>query len=145
MNENIELLEHIYKDAEMSVFTLSDLLDKLKDKDNKIKGSIEDILHTYESFLRKSKEQLDAAGVKLSKNGMMAKMGASMGIKKEVQADNSDSSMADMLIKGISIGSIDMEKKLKDYEKEVDSKELKLAQEFFKFQQNSMEKLKKYL
>jgi len=145
MNENIELLEHIYKDAEMSVFTLSDLLDKLKDKDNKIKGSIEDILHTYESFLRKSKEQLDAAGVKLSKNGMMAKMGASMGIKKEVQADNSDSSMADMLIKGISMGSIDMEKKLKDYEKEVDSKELKLAREFFKFQQNSMEKLKKYL
>lgn len=145
MNENIELLEHIYKDAEMSVFTLSDLLDKLKDKDNKIKGSIEDILHTYESFLRKSKEQLDAAGVKLSKNGMMAKMGASMGIKKEVQADNSDSSMADMLIKGISMGSIDMEKKIKDYEKEVDSKELKLAQEFFKFQQNSMEKLKKYL
>lgn len=145
MNENIELLEHIYKDAEMSVFTLSDLLDKLKDKDNKIKGSIEDILHTYESFLRKSKEQLDAAGVKLSKNGMMAKVGASMGIKKEVQVDNSDSSMADMLIKGISMGSIDMEKKIKDYEKEVDSKELKLAQEFFKFQQNSMEKLKKYL
>lgn len=145
MNEKYELLEHIYKDAEMSVYTLSDLLDKLKDKDNKIKGSVEDILHSYEEFLKKSKEQLEGHNIELSHTSMMAKMGADMGIKKEVKADNSDASMADMLIKGISMGSIDMEKKIKDYEVEADKEEIHLAKDFLKFQQKSIEKLKTYL
>ncbi len=145
MNENFELLEHIYKDAEMSVYTLSDLLDKLKDKDNKIKGSIEDVLHRYEEFLERAKKELEGYGVKLSHTSISAKMGASMGISKEVKEDNSDSSISDMLIKGISMGSIDMEKKIKDYEKEVDKEQLKLAKEFLSFQEDAIEKLKKYL
>ena len=37
MKENYELMEHIYKDAEMSVYTLTTLTNDLKDKDNKIK------------------------------------------------------------------------------------------------------------
>ena len=145
MNENFELLEHIYKDCEMSVYTLSDLLDKLKDKDNKIKGDIEDILHQYETFLEKSQKILEQNGKKVSHTGMSAKMGASMGISKEVKHDNSDSSMADMLIKGISMGSIDMEKKIKDYEVEVERKYLRIAQDFLKFQNKAIEKLKAYL
>ncbi len=145
MNENIELVEHIYKDSEMSVYTLSDLSDKLKEKDNKIKGSIEDILHGYEGFLRDAKTYLEEKGKPLSKTPMMAKMGARMGIKKEVKSDNSDSSIADLLIQGVSMGSIDMEKKIKAYEKEVDKEQLMLAKKFLKFQQETIEKLKKYL
>ena len=76
---------------------------------------------------------------------MMAKTGAKMGIKMEVKKDNSDSSIADMLIKGISMGSIDMEKKIKDYEGEVDKKELKFAKSFLSFQQDVVENLKKFL
>lgn len=145
MNESFELLEHIYKDSEMSVYTLSDLLDKLKEKDNKIKGSIEDILHKYEEFLKISKAKLEDHGISLSHNSMSAKMGASMGISREVKHDNSDSSMADMLIQGISMGSIDMEKRIKNYKDEVSKEEIKLAKEFLKFQQESIEKLKEYL
>lgn len=145
MNENFELLEHIYKDSEMACFTLSDLLDKLKEKDNKIKGTVEDILHEYEGFLEICKKELEGHDIKLTSTPKMAKMGASMGIKKEVKSDNSDSSMADMIIEGILMGSLDMEKKIKDYEKEVDKSTLKLAKDFLKFQEKSIEKLKKYL
>ena len=145
MNENFELLEHIYKDSEMACFTLSDLLDKLKEKDNKIKGTVEDILHEYENFLETCKKELEGHDIKLESTSKMAKKGASMGIKKEVRNDNSDSSMADMLIQGIAMGSIDMEKKIKNYDGEVDKSNLKLAKDFLKFQEKSIEKLKKYL
>ena len=145
MNENFELLEHIYKDSEMACFTLSDLLDKLKEKDNKIKGTVEDILHEYEGFLEICKKELESHDIKLESTSKMAKKGASMGIKKEVRNDNSDSSMADMLIQGIAMGSIDMEKKIKNYDEEVDKSNLKLAKDFLKFQEKSIEKLKKYL
>ena len=47
MNENSELVLHIYKDAEMSAYSLTRLLKDLKDKDNKIKKTLEDILKEY--------------------------------------------------------------------------------------------------
>ena len=70
---------------------------------------------------------------------------AGMSIKKEVISDNSDSSMSDLLIQGISMGTINMEKKIKDYENIVDSEELNFAKEFLSFQTNMIEKLKEYL
>ena len=72
-------------------------------------------------------------------------MGAKMGIKKEVLHDNSDASIADMLIKGISMGTIDMEKKIENYKENVDKENLKLAKDFYQFQQENIEELKKHL
>ena len=68
-----------------------------------------------------------------------------MGISKEVKSDNSDSAIADLLIKGISMGSIDMEKKIEQYKDEVSNNELELAREFLKFQEKTIDKLKDYL
>lgn len=143
--ENLELYKHIYQDAEMSVFTLNKLLDDLKEKDNRIKKDIEEILKGYERYLSESKSYLEQAHATLEENGMMAKMGASMGIKKEVKSDNSDASIAEMLIQGIAMGSLDMEKKIKDYKDEADKKEVKFAKDFLEFQQDVITGLKKYL
>ena len=145
MKEKNELLLHVYKDCDMSVTTLTELLDDLKEKDNKIKGVVEDLLKEYQSFLNRSKECLEKENVPLETEGVMTKMMANMGVSKEVKRDNSDSSIADLLIKGISMGSIDMEKKLEDYKKEVEKGDLKFAKEFLKFQQKAIDKLKKFL
>lgn len=143
--ENEELLKHVYKDALMGTYTIDKLIGDLKDKDNKIKKYLEEILKEYQEYENKSKNLLKEYNESLPKESFMAKMMSSMGIKKEVKADNSDSSIADMLIKGISMGSIEMEKKLNAYEDEVDKEEYKLAKSFLKFQQNVIEKLKDYL
>ena len=145
MNENIELYKHIFKDCDMALFTISKLLDDLKEKDNKIKKLVEDILHQYETFYKKTKEYLLKHKQNIEPNNKMSKMGASMGIKKEVKSDNSDSSIAEMLIQGISMGSLDMEKKITNYEEEVDKKQLKFAKSFLEFQEDSVASLKEFL
>lgn len=145
MGENSELVLHIYKDAEMSAYTLTKLLRDLKEKDNKIKKTLEDILKEYEEWKSTTKKYLKKHNAEISENGMMAKMMASMGINKEVKNDNSDSAIADMIIKGVSTGSVDMEKKLKQYRNEADEKELKLAEDFLKFQEKTIDILKEYL
>lgn len=145
MKTENELLQHIYQDASMATFTLTKLLENLKEKDNKIKDATEDILKEYEQFAKTSKQLLQEQKIIPQEESMMAKMGASMGIKKEVINDNSDASMAEMLIQGISMGSLEMQKKIKAYEKKVDEETLKLAKSFLKFQENAIEKLKKYL
>ncbi len=145
MNENLELYKHIYKDSDMAIFTINKLLKDLKEKDNKIKGVIEDILKEYEKYYIESKEYLESNNTSLDENTPLSKMGASMGIKKEVKSDNSDASIAEVLIQGIAMGSLDMEKRITNYKKEVDKKELKFAEEFLKFQQKTINELKKYL
>ena len=72
-------------------------------------------------------------------------MMAKEGIKKEVKSDNSDASIADMLIKGISMGSLDMEKKIKKYEEVSEKSYLKLAHDYLNFSKDNMTALKKYL
>ena len=75
----------------------------------------------------------------------ISKLMASMGIQKEVKGDNSDAAMAEMLIQGISMGSIEMEKQVKNYKDRVDKDDMKLAKKFLKFQEKAIEELKKYL
>ena len=70
---------------------------------------------------------------------------AKMGINKEVKNDNSDSAIANLLIKGVSMGTIDMEKKIKDYAEEASDKDLELAKEFLKFQEKTIDIFKEYL
>ena len=143
MNENNELLEYIYQDSEMAKYSIEKLINELKSKDNKIIKTLEDILKKYEEYYKSIKKQLK--GVKAKPIGMMAKMGSSLGIKKEVISDNSDASIADMLIKGISMGTLDMEKKISQYDEIADKKTIKLAKEFLEFQNETINSLKKYL
>ena len=42
MNENMELLNFVYENAEMGMHSLNNLSDILRNKDNKIKGLIEE-------------------------------------------------------------------------------------------------------
>ena len=50
-----------------------------------------------------------------------------------------------MLIEGLTMGSLEIESKIKDYEKKVERDTLKLAKDFLKFQEQEIETLKKYL
>ena len=145
MKEKFELALHIYQDAEMASYTLTKLLEDLKDKDNKIKKTAEDVLKEYEEWKKKMKKFLEKNDMEIDETTMMEKMMANMGIKREVKKDNSDASIADMLIKGVSMGSIDMEKKISEYKDDVSDKELDYAKDFLKFQQKTIEIFKEYL
>lgn len=145
MNANNELLEYMYKDASMASYTITELIRDLKGKDNKIFKTIEDILKEYQKFQSTFKEKLLKENVELKEQSSFSKRMANMGIKKEVRSDNSDASIADMLIKGISMGSLNIDKKISQYDKAIDKDILKLAEKFKKFQEQTIEDLKEYL
>lgn len=145
MNENIELLEYIYKNAEMGVFTITKLLKDLNNKENKIKLVIEKELKEYEKYYKDSKKLLEKNNSSLNKNSTFSKMSASMGIKMETMKDNSDASMAHMLIQGITMGIVDISSKINNYKNVVDKKNLKLAEDYLETLNKQIEELKKYL
>ena len=142
--KNNELLEEIYKNAEMGSNTPNRLMKNLKEKENRIKKVLEAELKEYEDYAKKAKEIIKIEGLTLKQTGLINKLSANMGIDMEVIKDNSDAAIAHMLIEGLTMGVVDMTTKIKNDDSS--SKEVKvLAKNFLEFQQREIEKLKKYL
>ena len=145
MNKQCELIEKIYKDASMGRFSTEKLLGNLKYKDNKIIGDVEEIFKGYSSFEEKAKEILLSRDIPPEKVGNMTKMMSSMGIFKEVLADNSDSAIADLLIQGLLMGEVEMKKRIENASDDVNKDDFDLAKDFLKFQKKSHKIMEKYL
>ena len=145
MNKQCELIEKIYKDASMGRFSTEKLLGNLKDKDNKIIGDVEEIFKGYSSFEEKAKEILLSRDIPPEKVGNMTKMMSSMGIFKEVLADNSDSAIADLLIQGLLMGEVEMKKRIENASDDVNKDDFDLAKDFLKFQKKSHKIMEIYL
>ena len=145
MNENMELLNFVYENAEMGVHTLNNLSDILRNKDNKIKGLIEDELKEYNNFLKESEKLLKKNKLGYKKTNLMSKISSKMGISMETMKDNSDPAIASMVIEGLTMGIVEMETKIESYKKIVDKKILKLSNKFLKFQEEEIEKLKTFM
>ena len=145
MNENIEMIEYIYKSSEMGVSADTKLLNELNNKDNKIKKLISEELKLYEKFLKETENIIKKSKYDIKKINIMAKIGSDMAITKEVMMDNSDSRIANMLIQGVTMGITEIKSKISKYKNVVDKKVLKLAQDYLKFQEKELEKLSLYL
>ena len=145
MNENMELLNFVYENAEMGVHTLNNLSDILRKKDNKIKGLIEDELKEYNNFLKESEKLLKKNKFGLLNTNLMSKISSKMFFFFLLMKDNSDPAIASMVIEGLTMGIVEMETKIESYKKIVDKKILKLSNKFLKFQEEEIEKLKTFM
>ena len=145
MNENVEILEYIYQNAKMGAENLTILIKILNGKDNKIKKIVEGELKGYEKFIKDSEKLLKKYKATPKEKGAIAEVMAYMEMKVELLKDNSDAKIADMLIKGLTMGKIDIEKKVNRYNKDAESEILKLAEKLAKFNDENIDLLKKYL
>ena len=145
MDENVELLTYLYQDADMALSSLTLLINKINKKDNKIKKIVEGIIKGYENYLKEVKKYMKDNNYELKKKPLISKMGAYFGVNMEVMKDNSDSRIADMLIQGLTMGVLNVTKKINNYKGDANKDILKLAHEFKDFQQEAINMLKKYL
>lgn len=145
MDETNELLVILYQDCFMAVKNLEVLLEEIKTKDNKIKGEVEIILKEYEKYLKDVKKLLKTNKVKPKKVSPFALYGAKMKMKKDVREDNSDSKISDIIIQGLVMGIIDINKRIDNYKNDVSNDLIKLTNGLLEFQQNSIDKLKEFL
>ena len=145
MNENLELLECVYQNAAMGASSLTTLLNILKEKDNKIKTIVSEEVKGYEKFKKESAKLLKKFSTKPEGKGIMANIMSKMGIKKEVNGDNSDSAIAEMIIEGFTIGNLEIDRLVSNYENVADKKYVDLAKELISFGENEIKKLKEFL
>ena len=140
-----ELLEYIYQTTDLGKKGLIHLLQALEDKDNKIKKDIEKQLEGYEKLHIETKEKLKENKIKPKDKGPFIELMNKMGVNMNVMMDNSDAKIAEIIIQGLTMGIIEMEKKIKEYEDEVDKEYIKLAKKVLKYQEKCLEDIKEYL
>ena len=145
MNENSDMLLYIYKNADMGVKSTTKLLKLLNNSDNKIKPIVEEELKEYESFLKKTKTLLKKNKVEPKGTSLLLDLTSSITMNMEFMKDNSDAKIADMLIRGFTMGNIEIDKKIDKYKNAADKSILKIAKELKKFGETNIELLKPYL
>ena len=145
MNENNELLMFIYKNADMGVKSTTKLIRLLNTRDNKIKNVVEGELKGYENFLKKSKALLKKNKVEPVGASLVANISSSIAMDMEFMKDNSDAKIADILIRGFTMGNIEIDKKIEKFKEDADKDILKLAKDLKKFGEINIDLLKPYL
>ena len=145
MKTEYEVLDYIYKNASMGYESTMTLLKTIEDKENKIKDAIQDIISSYDDFIKKSELllcKINADGIKYN---FMATLSADLNIKFKTNKDNSDAAIAQMLIKGLTMGQNNMAKIIDNLNKNIDKKVMSLLYDFKEFQVNAIKKLEKYV
>ena len=145
MDENNELLMYIYKNADMGVKSTTKLIKLLNTRDNKIKKVVEGELKGYENFLKKSKALLKKYKVSPKGTSIVAEISSSIAMDMEFMKDNSDAKIADILIRGFTMGNIDIDKKIEKYKKDANKDILNIAKELKRFGEINIELLQPYL
>jgi molecular chaperone GrpE (heat shock protein) len=145
MKNESEVLDYIYKNASMGYESTFTLLKNLENKENKIKEVVQDILNSYEQFKRESENLLTKINEDVKRSNPLASISVDMSIKMKINKDNSDTAVAQMLIKGLTMGQNEMEKILEELDKEMDEKVIDLIKDFGEFQKDAIKKLEKYI
>ena len=145
MNENKEILILLEDNLKMVLTSTKEILSCLLKTDNKIKSLVEEEHKTYEKFYKELKLLLKKYKVKINKKGLLKYLTSTIAIRTEINKDNSDSSISNILIRGFTIGSINLEAKLKSYKTEINKEILKLAKNILSFSQNQINLLKEHL
>lgn len=143
MKENINALDEINKGANMGVDAINFIIEKTTDDEFKKTLQIEK--DNYKVISNKINEIYPEYNSKKTPHepNTIDKIMTWYGTEMKTFLDKSNSKIAELLIKGTSMGIIEGKRILNN--KEVDKKIEKIIKEYIKMQENSIEKLKQYL
>lgn len=143
MNDTRALLEFIYKNAEMGRKTVHPLID-LSDNDE-FKNVLSRMVGDYSEICAKSDLLLRENGMdEASGLNMMEKIMTEFSLRMNTIKDHSVRHIADMLVKGASMGMSDISKKLEEHP-DADQSAKDLAKRLLKLNSDTIDEMKKFL
>lgn len=144
MNDYKEFLLFLDNNIFMGKSTIKEVLLSIKNKQNKIKTLIESELEYFESLSKKLEKILKKEKISTQNNILTNKM-VSTNIKISIMKDNSDSKIADMLIKGYTMGILDLTRKTNNYIDEVNHSIYKVANDLLSFEKRCIKELNEFI
>jgi hypothetical protein len=142
MENNINILDELNKGCCMGVDALKLILEKVNEND--FRGLLENQVKEYLNFSNKiSQLYKEYTNDEIHETSKMTKMMTWYGVQKDTILDDGISNLADMLIRGTTMGIIEGRRILNN--KKMDKEVHSLCEDYVKMQEDYVEKLKKCL
>lgn len=139
-----ELLGELYKNVKMGADSLIDIMSRAGEKS--FREELTAQLARYEEYAARLEKALTGDGVKPKQENIMARMSAKVGMAMNTMTDSSISHLAQMVIEGATMGTTELTRLVREYENTNCSEEaLKLARDIIKYEEATIESMKKYL
>ena len=142
MDNNINILDELYKGCCMGIDALNYILPKTKEE--KFKDLLEKQLIEYQDISSRIESLYNEYTSKdIHETSMMEKARTWYGVQMDTFMDNSVSNLTDLLVKGTNMGIVEGKKILNH--KTMDKKVHKICSEYVKMQEAYLKKLKEFL
>lgn len=142
VNGNAELLNFVYKNSQMGVTTIKQLIGIVEDND--FKKHLESQFNEYQEIHKAAQESLNENGYDEKGIGALDKIKTYWMINMETLMDKTPSHISEMLIIGSNMGIIKAVKDLKKY-KNAEPCIITLMERLLRFEENNVQQLKKFL
>jgi len=142
VDQTARVAKAVSETARMGISAIDMLLSKVEDE--KMREELLREKRGYEKCSRKAEEIMLDYGVKAKDPGPMQRMGTWMGIQMDTLTDRTPSHIADMLIQGSSMGIVELTR-AKNENPHAEERVFALADEYLMGENESIERLKKYL
>ena len=142
MDNSEYILNEVNKGIKMGMNSISNISEKIQDSN--FKKDLQFQYNKYNEILNKVNDQLSKYGEFPKELNPMHKVMGWMSIEWSTMDDKSDSKISEMMLKGTNMGIIEGVKLL-NQNPDADSETKNILNEFVKFQENTVEQLKKYL
>lgn len=138
------LLEEFYKITSMGVTSLTDIMNRVKDKT--FREELTRQIETYSQYTDKIGKLLYRDGKTPKEENMMTKLWAKIGTAMNTMNDSTTSHLAQMVIEGNTMGITEGTRLMREYENTSCSEEaLSIARDVIRFLEDSVEKTKAFL
>lgn len=111
MNKNAQMLNYVYKNASMGVYTIKQAVLMAKNED--FRKVLEAQLDEYKSIVEAAKELLNKHGFAEQEPGFCKRLYACIMLNIETIFNNTDSKIAEMMLIGNNMGIVKALKNLK--------------------------------
>lgn len=142
MTGDVELLNYIHQNSEMGQDTTKQLIGVVDD-DN-FKKNLESQFNEYKKIYDESDRKIKQINKQAKGINAFSKASTYLMINLKTLANKSPSHISEMLIRGSTMGIVDMTKKLKEYN-DADKEILNLGTQLLQFEQRNVDELKQFL
>ncbi len=141
-NIDLDLLEKTYQNAKIGITAIEEVIDKASNTD--LIRDLHSQLKDYSELASKAREELIKKGAEVKEKPMYDRAMMKGNIKMNLWMEPTDSRIADMVIKGSTMGMTQMTKLIND-KQDADGTSVQIAKEFVQKEENNIKTMKTYL
>lgn len=143
MSESTELLEFIYKNTEMGVKTLPLVIGAVSRPD--LRTALSQQLTEYRAIGREAENMLHQRGAAPKPTGGLKQSAIQAGLELDLLARGSTRRVAEMMIRGNTMGAVQMGKRMHAYQYTADGEALELAGRLLRTEENNIAQMRSFL